>query len=42
MTEDEKLHDDAEEIRRETALAGVGIPLHAGSEKYYREAGLVK
>jgi uncharacterized protein len=35
-------HAKGKEIRKETALAGVGIPLHAGSEKYYKEIGLVK
>jgi TRAP transporter TAXI family solute receptor len=35
-------HAKGKEVRKETALAGVGIPLHAGSEKYYREAGLLK
>jgi TRAP-type uncharacterized transport system substrate-binding protein len=35
-------HAKGKEIRKETALAGVGIPLHAGSEKFYREAGLLK
>jgi len=29
-------------IRKETALQGVGIPLHAGAEKFYKEAGLSK
>src|SRR3954468_8909160 len=35
-------HARGKDIRKETALAGVGIPLHAGSEKFYREAGLLK
>jgi TRAP transporter TAXI family solute receptor len=35
-------HAKGKEIRKETALAGVGIPLHAGAEKYYKEAGLLK
>lgn len=35
-------HAKGKEIRKETALAGVGIPLHAGAEKFYREAGLLK
>ena len=29
-------------IRRETALHGAGIPLHAGAERFYRETGLLK
>jgi len=29
-------------IRLATALVGVGIPLHAGAERFYKEAGLVK
>jgi TRAP transporter TAXI family solute receptor len=35
-------HAKGKDIRKETALQGVGIPLHAGAEKFYREAGLVK
>jgi uncharacterized protein len=35
-------HAKGKEIRKETALLGVGIPLHAGSEKYYKEIGLIK
>jgi TRAP transporter TAXI family solute receptor len=35
-------HAKGKDIRKETALQGVGIPLHAGAEKYYREAGLLK
>ena len=35
-------HAKGKEIRKETALAGVGIPLHAGAEKFYKEAGLLK
>jgi len=29
-------------IRLESALAGIGIPLHAGAERFYREQGMVK
>ena len=29
-------------IRKETALLGLGIPLHPGAEKFYKEAGLAK
>jgi TRAP transporter TAXI family solute receptor len=35
-------HAKGKAIRKETALAGIGIPLHPGAEKYYREAGLLK
>jgi TRAP transporter TAXI family solute receptor len=35
-------HAKGKAIRKETALAGVGIPLHPGAEKFYREAGLLK
>lgn len=35
-------HARGRSIRKETALAGVGIPLHPGAEKFYREAGLLK
>ena len=35
-------HAKGKVIRRETALAGVGIPLHPGAEKFYKEAGLIK
>jgi TRAP-type uncharacterized transport system substrate-binding protein len=29
-------------ITLESALDGVGIPLHPGAEKFYREAGVLK
>lgn len=29
-------------ITAETALVGIGVPLHPGAKKYYREAGLLK
>lgn len=35
-------HVKGKEIRLETALVGLGIPLHAGSEKFYKEQGLIK
>jgi TRAP-type uncharacterized transport system substrate-binding protein len=35
-------HAKGKAIRKETALTGLGIPLHAGAEKFYKEAGLVK
>lgn len=38
----EKVHAKGKEIRLETALAGMSIPLHSGAERYYREVGLLK
>ena len=35
-------HAKGKAIRKETALAGLGIPLHPGAEKFYKEAGLLK
>src|SRR6476659_9815088 len=35
-------HAKGKVIRKETALLGVGIPLHVGAEKFYKEAGLLK
>lgn len=35
-------HAKGKEIKVETALTGIGIPLHPGAEKYYRERGLLK
>ena len=35
-------HAKGKAIRKETALLGLGIPLHPGSEKFYKEAGLAK
>jgi TRAP transporter TAXI family solute receptor len=35
-------HVKGKAIRKETALAGGGIPLHPGAERFYREAGLLK
>jgi TRAP transporter TAXI family solute receptor len=34
-------HAKGASIRAETALSGVGIPLHPGAERFYREAGLL-
>ncbi len=33
----EKVHDKCKDITFNTALDGLGIPLHPGAEKYYRE-----
>jgi hypothetical protein len=35
-------HAKGKVILKETALQGIGIPLHAGAEKFYKEAGLLK
>lgn len=35
-------HPRARDIRLETALEGVSIPLHPGAERYYREHGLLR
>lgn len=34
-------HQKGAEITAGTALDGIGIPLHAGAERFYREAGLL-
>ena len=35
-------HAKGKTITPDTALNGVGVPLHAGSERFYREVGLLK
>lgn len=35
-------HAKGKAIRKETALQGLGVPLHPGAERFYREAGLLK
>lgn len=36
-------HAKGKSIRKETALAGLlGVPLHAGAERFYKEAGLLR
>ncbi len=35
-------HAKGKSITKATALAGLGIPLHAGAERFYKEAGLLK
>ena len=35
-------HGKGKSIQKATALAGLGVPLHPGAEKFYREAGLIK
>jgi TRAP transporter TAXI family solute receptor len=38
----DKGHSKGKQIRLETALTGVLIPLHPGAEKYYKEVGMIK
>ena len=35
-------HAKGKTITPDTALTGLGVPLHAGAEKFYKEAGLIK
>jgi TRAP transporter TAXI family solute receptor len=35
-------HSKGKTITPDTALAGVGVPLHPGAERLYKEAGLIK
>jgi hypothetical protein len=35
-------HAKGKAIKLETAIVGLGIPLHAGAEKFYKEKGLIK
>ncbi|WP_290886678.1 TAXI family TRAP transporter solute-binding subunit [Hoeflea sp.] len=35
-------HAKGKTVTKETALEGIGIPLHPGAEKFYREAGLIQ
>ncbi len=35
-------HQKGKEITLDTALDGIGIPLHPGAERFYREAGLIQ
>jgi len=35
-------HAKGASINKETALDGIGIPLHPGAERFYREVGLLK
>ena len=35
-------HSKGKAIKLETAIVGLGIPLHAGAEKFYKEKGLIK
>jgi TRAP transporter TAXI family solute receptor len=35
-------HAKGKSITKETALDGIGIPLHPGAERFYREAGLLE
>jgi len=38
---DKIMHPKGEFIKAETALDGMGVPLHAGAELYYKEIGLI-
>ena len=38
----EKVHSQGKNITLETALGGMGLPLHPGAELYYKEVGLIK
>ena len=35
-------HAKGKAIKLETAIVGLGVPLHAGAEKFYKEKGLIK
>jgi TRAP transporter TAXI family solute receptor len=35
-------HPKGQMIRKESALTGISVPLHAGAERYYREAGMLQ
>ena len=35
-------HAKGKAIQKATALLGLGVPLHPGAEKFYKEAGLIK
>ena len=37
-----KVHSQGKNVTLETALDGIGVPLHPGAEKYYKEIGLIK
>jgi hypothetical protein len=37
-----KVHSQGKNITLDTALSGMGIPLHPGAESYYKEVGLIK
>jgi TRAP transporter TAXI family solute receptor len=36
------IHVAAKDLKRETALKGLSVPLHPGAEKYFRESGILK
>lgn len=38
----ETAHAKGKEVKLETALKGMPVPLHPGAEKYYKEVGLIK
>lgn len=38
----EEAHEKGKDITLDTALDGMGLPLHPGAEKYYKEEGLIE
>jgi len=38
----EAVHKTAKQMTPDTVLTGIGIPLHPGAEKYYKEAGIMQ
>jgi TRAP transporter TAXI family solute receptor len=36
------VHKAAQEITKKNALAGIGVPIHQGAQKYFREIGIMK
>jgi len=38
----ERAHAKGKELKLETALTGMSIPLHPGAEKFFKEKGIVK
>jgi len=38
----EKVHSQGKNVTIETAIDGIGVPLHPGAELYYKEIGLIK
>jgi TRAP-type uncharacterized transport system substrate-binding protein len=38
----ERAHAKGKELKLETALTGMSIPLHPGAEKFFKEKGIAK
>ncbi|HPI99203.1 MAG TPA: TAXI family TRAP transporter solute-binding subunit, partial [Synergistales bacterium] len=36
------VHAQGKNVKLETALSAMSVPLHPGAEKYYKEVGLLK